>query len=1017
MKKIILCLCLFLFGVILVSCDNTPKTINYTVSFDTDGGSVVLPQVVKNGSKVSRPINPTKENYSFNEWYNGSFKWNFDVDIVKEDITLKAHWLSLTSNPTEIGMSNDPFSSTIVWRAAGASSNDVVVSIKSSSETVFSTIEGTIVIDDSNEMNYVSFTPTITPLGGEYSVKITSNDVDFNVDGTLLFGGNGTLDNPYLVSKPSDLIGLVSDASYSSAHFKQIKDISSTLSNPITINDDRKITFSGVYDGGNYSLSFTGNGGLFHEITASGVVKNINIPTDSVVITSSDSNTYPVGAISDINQGLIENVTSRAMINDPHLQGSLTKFTTVPLDGLYGCGSVVGKNTSTGIIRNVTVSGAGSVKAGRGAGGVASWNYGLIEEATVSATLPAGNNANSGNSSNTYSFCGGITGFNFGTIRKSSVSGRVFGQSAWGSVNNKLINVAFGGITGYNSELGVIDECSFARAMTSKEYIAKNRAEELGDNKNNLGVASIHGDAYIGGIAGINDGLIQNVYVGGALIGGRDYIGGISGLTGSSSIIKNSYVFAELAVKDVEGVKVNVASDLTTLSIYNIAPSGYDESTTFYKPLLNSITNAIWVPGALEAPIVNVFTSDDLAKVGNKFNQSGLLLWQTGAVTNVDIVLEHLMIGINDVVSVDYVVYPDTAPDTYTTWSSDNPAVVQIVGPGSIKGISAGTAIITVTTRDGNFTDSIEVEVADYIHADSVIVSSPEFVLPTPNDASDRKEIEIGTTISFEAIFSPDETEFKGFSLVSSNSRATVSGHTVTFVVGSGAGNVSITITFEDSSLSSLEFRFKTIPSSVIPDGVPISSVVVNADTITLPQSNLSTDRQDIEVDTVFTLSIDILPENATNKNYVISSSQLGIATVSDHTVTVIGLGSFSIKLTFEDTSVGNSGVLEYRFNGTPASIVPTEASVTVSSDFDLFPEPGNDTRVALYYDTVIVLTLEFEGTDITTYTITVTNGRLIVVGNVITVRNSGPGNVSITIKFDDPSLPDLTYNFITVEN
>ncbi|QWB96221.1 hypothetical protein KHQ89_01900 [Mycoplasmatota bacterium] len=126
----------------------------------------------------------------------------------------------------------------------------------------------------------------------------------------------------------------------------------------------------------------------------------------------------------------------------------------------------------------------------------------------------------------------------------SQVSGRVFAQSAYSTSGdgNEGKNIAIGGITGYNE--GTISLSSFARSMSSKEFIDKSMATALDDSANNLGVASIHGDLYVGGITGINAGTITDTYVGGALIGGRDYVGGVAGLTLDGGEISQTYVFA-----------------------------------------------------------------------------------------------------------------------------------------------------------------------------------------------------------------------------------------------------------------------------------------------------------------------------------------------------------------------------------------------------------------------------------------------------------------------------------------
>ena len=69
----------------------------YNVTFETNGGSTVPLQEVKNGTLVTAPGTPTKSSSTFSGWYkdNGfSSPWNFGTDVVTADITLYAKWTS-----------------------------------------------------------------------------------------------------------------------------------------------------------------------------------------------------------------------------------------------------------------------------------------------------------------------------------------------------------------------------------------------------------------------------------------------------------------------------------------------------------------------------------------------------------------------------------------------------------------------------------------------------------------------------------------------------------------------------------------------------------------------------------------------------------------------------------------------------------------------------------------------------------------------------------------------------------
>lgn len=57
-------------------------------------------------------------------------------------------------------------------------------------------------------------------------------------------------------------------------------------------------------------------------------------------------------------------------------------------------------------------------------------------------------------------------------------------------------------------------------------------------------------------------------------------------------------------------------------------------------------------------------------------------------------------------------VEPANATVKTVTWSSDDSDVATVDSTGKVTGVAAGTATITVTTVDGDFTDECEVTVA-----------------------------------------------------------------------------------------------------------------------------------------------------------------------------------------------------------------------------------------------------------------------------------------------------------------
>lgn len=96
MKKIVLTvLVAALLLLTFVGC--APKT--FTVTFDTDGGSTVAAQTVKEGEKATRPANPTKTDFEFDNWYTaktGGEVFDFNKEVTG-DVTVYARWTAVSA--------------------------------------------------------------------------------------------------------------------------------------------------------------------------------------------------------------------------------------------------------------------------------------------------------------------------------------------------------------------------------------------------------------------------------------------------------------------------------------------------------------------------------------------------------------------------------------------------------------------------------------------------------------------------------------------------------------------------------------------------------------------------------------------------------------------------------------------------------------------------------------------------------------------------------------------------------
>jgi len=81
-----------------------PEPTEYTVSFNTNGGSDVEDMIVLEGSKASKPVDPTKGGYTFAGWFKDSGLtevYDWDTEVVS-DMVLYAKWTeNIVPEPTE----------------------------------------------------------------------------------------------------------------------------------------------------------------------------------------------------------------------------------------------------------------------------------------------------------------------------------------------------------------------------------------------------------------------------------------------------------------------------------------------------------------------------------------------------------------------------------------------------------------------------------------------------------------------------------------------------------------------------------------------------------------------------------------------------------------------------------------------------------------------------------------------------------------------------------------------------
>jgi hypothetical protein len=143
-------------------------------------------------------------------------------------------------------------------------------------------------------------------------------------------------------------------------------------------------------------------------------------------------------------------------------------------------------------------------------------------------------------------------------------------------------------------------------------------------------------------------------------------------------------------------------------------------------------------------------------------------------------------------VTLDAVISPDNAADTVITWASSRPDIAQ-VNDGMVTAVSAGDAVITVTTRDGNRTAFCFITVLEaavpLVPVTGVTVSSSI----SPN-ANNRYDVHVNSSLQFEANVTPADASQKGVVWESSDPSVASVGASG-FVNALKVGTATITVT------------------------------------------------------------------------------------------------------------------------------------------------------------------------------------------------------------------------------
>lgn len=206
-------------------------------------------------------------------------------------------------------------------------------------------------------------------------------------------------------------------------------------------------------------------------------------------------------------------------------------------------------------------------------------------------------------------------------------------------------------------------------------------------------------------------------------------------------------------------------------------------------------------------------------------------------------------------------VLPTDAENKELIWESSNTNVAKVSETGQVTGRTKGTAKITVTTKDGGYTDSCIVE---------VIQLATEVTLDFTSIS-----INAGKTKTLVATVKPTTASDRTVTWKSSNKKvATVNSKGVVTAVAAGTANITATSGDGNASV------YCKVTVTQPPTGVSLSSKTLK-----------------VAIGKTKTLTATVEPDTAYNKNVTWKSSNTAIATVTDAGV-VKGIKAGTAKIT-----------------------------------------------------------------------------------------------------------------------
>jgi uncharacterized protein YjdB len=413
-----------------------------------------------------------------------------------------------------------------------------------------------------------------------------------------------------------------------------------------------------------------------------------------------------------------------------------------------------------------------------------------------------------------------------------------------------------------------------------------------------------------------NDGVVTAVAIGAATI----TVSATNGVTATCAVTVGAVPVTNVSL---DATTANLKPGETKTLVATVAPdNATDKSITWSSNATGVAT--VSQTGVVTAVAVGAATITVTSNSDNTKTATCVVTVSPVAVTGVSLNKTSLALEISHTETLVATVAPEDATNKNVTWSSNATNIATVDNNGVVTAVAVGAATITVTTADGSKTATCAVTVASSI----VNVTGVSLNKTTTS-------ITIGETETLTATVAPTNATDKSVTWSSNATNiATVDNNGVVTAVAVGAATITVTSNADNT---------KTATCVVTVTPVAVTGVSLNKTTTSITTGETET------------LTATVLPANATDKTVTWSSSNTGVATVSQSGV-VTGVA-------------GGSAVITVTSNADNTKTATCAVTVTVP--------PATSMQINL--DGTTGTGVELTYTDNTTENLTITNNAVTV--------------------------------------